>query len=739
MDYYAHSTPDPTRENWQRLHEHLCRVSELAFDAGSKFGAGKATGLSGALHDLGKYTVQFLRRLNGSGEPVDHATAGAQAVIRLATSRMDDRHMAMLIAYAIAGHHGGMPDGEGGTASLADRLRKPMTQPDPVWREQVPVNACGLMPVGFSGHPDIARRGFQFGFLGRMLFSCLVDADYRDTEAFYAGVEGREVVREQVVLPGIIDELCAAFDAAMAPMRGIRNSTAVNRLRNVTLDHVLAQANKPTGLFTLTVPTGGGKTLASLGFALEHAKANKLDRIIYAIPYTSVIDQTAAIFKAVRGDANVLEHHSAIDDEVFRWREGADKLKLAMEDWAVPVVVTTNVQLFESLFSNRPSRCRKLHNLARSVIVLDEAQTIPLSVLRPCVAALDELARNYGTSIVLCTATQPALAAPAFVGGFDTLHELALEPARLFAELARVTIRRAGTLTDDQLVAGLAMTDQGLVIVNSRAHALRLYQQVVASALPGAVHLTTRQYAQHRRVIMADVRARLAAGHPCRLIATSLVEAGVDLDFPLVWRAEAGIDQIAQAAGRCNREGRWDPADSIVTVFRPAEGGPPRSIARLVEAGGRIMGRHEHDLLSPDAIRDYFREVYWGQGQQLDEFRVLEKFQIDMTGMNLSYQTVADNFALIDSPLEPIVIARDPAAIRTIGMLASPDTRAGAVARLLQPYIVQVPPAARTRLQAAGDAAAVEPGRFGDQFVVLRNSALYDDDTGLWWEAGGGG
>jgi CRISPR-associated endonuclease/helicase Cas3 len=406
--FFAHSGNSDDRSGWQTLQSHLVAVGALAAGRGAKFGALKAAALAGLLHDLGKYSVAFQRRLGGSRGPVDHSTAGAQQVIHLATGGID-RGMAELIAYVIAGHHAGLPDREGAAGSLTERLAKTIEPLDQTWRDEIRADAVGLFPPSFRRHPDRALLPFQLGFLGRMLFSCLVDADFRDTEAFYARTQRRGVDREWPALSDIIEGLIAAFDAYMAEKRQTATRTAMNCLRTEILAHVRSRAREAPGVFTLTVPTGGGKTLASLAFALDHSKHYGLERIITAIPFTSVIDQTAAIFREVLGNDVVLEHHSAIDEEHFRAREGADKLRLAMEDWAAPIVVTTNVQLFESLFANRPSRCRKLHSLARSVIVLDEAQTIPLPVLRPCVAALDELARNYGTSIILCTATHPRL------------------------------------------------------------------------------------------------------------------------------------------------------------------------------------------------------------------------------------------------------------------------------------------------------------------------------------------
>ena len=731
--FFAHSTCLKDKSDWQLLPDHLIAVAALAAERGEKFGARRAAALAGLLHDLGKYTPAFQRRLDGAAQSVDHSTAGAKAVAELVTAA-SDRWIAELIAYAIAGHHAGLPDREAESGSLTDRLAKAIDPVDLVWQRELCPEPRNLMPE-LRWERDRPGLAFQLGFLGRMIFSSLVDADFLDTEAFYSRVEGRGVDRTWPNLSAIVERLIAAFDAHMVEKRKTSDGTAVNRLRDEILAHVRGKAAQAPGIFTLTVPTGGGKTLASLAFALDHARRHRLDRIVYAIPFTSIIDQTAAIFRDILGADVVLEHHSAIDEVRLARRESGDKLRLAMEDWAAPIVVTTNVQLFESLFANRPARCRKLHNLARSVIVLDEAQTVPLPVLRPCVAALNELARNYGVSIVLCTATQPALAAPEFDGGFapEAVRELAPEPARLAAVLKRVEVRRAGEMTDDHLLASLAELSQGLVIVNSRAHALALYRAAVAACLDGVVHLTTRQCAADRRKILESVRGRLADGVSCRLIATSLVEAGVDLDFPRVWRAEAGLDQIAQAAGRCNREGRRPLADSIVTVFKPAEYKPPREIAQLSGDFARIAGKHD-DLLSLDAIRDYFREVYWRTDEALDAKDVLAAFTMDGTGTDFAYRTVAEKFRLIESGLLPVIVARDEGAKKALAELAAPDSHAGAVARKLQPYIVQVPPKARNLLIANGHVRFVEEKRFGDQFAVLKADGLYRDETGLLWE-----
>ncbi len=723
--YYAHSVEGRESDVWQPLAEHLQAVAEQAGKRAAKFGVGPAGMLAGLLHDLGKYTAGFQARLRG-GARLDHATAGARVAFELARNAKNGL-LGQIIAYAIAGHHAGLGDRD----ELASRLEKAPDGLDDIWRGEISPDASNLMPVGFRALPDKDRMAFQLAFLGRMLFSALVDADYRDTESFYAAIEDGTPDRDWPRLGDHVDDLIARVDADLAAKAA--NGSRMNPLRAEILDHVRARAGMAPGLFTLTVPTGGGKTLASLAFALAHARAHGLERVIYAIPFTSIIDQTAGIFRQVLGDGMVLEHHSSIDEDRLGGREARDKLRLAMEDWAAPVVVTTNVQFFESLFANRPSACRKLHNIARSVIILDEAQAIPLPVLRPCVAALDELARNYGCSIVLCTATQPALGLPAFPGGLDLDpdRELAPDPVRLQQALRRVTLQRVGLMTDDDLIDALAGTSQGLVIVNSRGHARKLYETAVAEGIEGVIHLTTRQYAAHRRRILDHVRERLQQGKPCRVIATSLIEAGVDVDFPRVWRAEAGLDQIIQAAGRCNREGRQAADDSIVTVFQ-AEHPAPREIRAFSEAMGRVK---VPDLLSLAAIDQYFQETYWQRGRQnLDAHRVLEAFKTSNGVPHFDYRRVAENFLLIEDGLAPVIIPREVAAIDALARLNATDARPGGVARDLQPHVVQVPPKVRAQLLAVGHLRFEQPQRFGDQFAVLQAAKLYTNEIGLSWE-----
>lgn len=745
--YYARTTSDSTKSDWQMLDQHLIGTAILASTFGKALGIEQVAGQTGLLHDLGKYTAAFQHRLEGSGEQVDHSTAGAWEVWNNQTGQ--SLLIRQLMAFAIAGHHAGLPDRHGekdGGSSLEDRLsRFNPSALDPIWKDEIGPR-LQASPLGLVPNTEKASVPFQAAMLGRMLFSCLVDADFKDAEAFFSRAGTQDTDRNWPRLRDILDKAIATFDNLVA---GFQHDTPVNTLRAEILAHTRAQASGSSGLYTFTVPTGGGKTLASLGFALEHARAHNMRRIIYVAPFTAIIDQTAAIYGGIFGEECVLEHHSAIDEERFDTRDenvNLNRVRLAMQDWAAPVIVTTNVQLFESLFAARPSRCRKLHNIAGSVIILDEAQTLPRHLLAPCMRAIDELARNYGCTVILCTATQPALDKCNFpkpqsdkqlqLGLALEGRELAPDPAELGRKLRRVKLIFEGPKSNSELIDDLRDSPQGLVIVNSRKHALALYREAKVAGLCGLVHLSTRQCGADRKIILAEVRASLKEAKPCRVIATSLVEAGVDLDFPRVWRAAAGLDQIAQAAGRCNREGKRVVDESIVSVFDAPDYPPPAEIRNLTGDLSRIMSKHKADLFSPSAMEDYFGEVYWRVGPEgLDREQILDDLgSMDRNGAHFAYRTAAEKFRMIENGMAPIIINRNQSADEAIVKLGIDAVPSGALARKLQPYLVQVPPRARARLVHNGRARFAHPALRGDQFCVLTDDHLYGQEVGLLWE-----
>jgi CRISPR-associated endonuclease/helicase Cas3 len=726
--FFAHSLRERPEAEWEHLIPHLVGTARRAGVFGDKFDCGDLAFAAGLLHDLGKYQEDFQRRIRGENRKADHAAHGA------VFSEQSYGSLGKLISHGIAGHHTG----------LADNLFKPEGRLDLM----KPGLEAVLLAASRDGLelPPIPRlpklvtsgdNGFQVAFLTRMLFSCLVDADYLATEDFYVKAEGRPAPQRGA--KASLDDLSSAVATRLAGLSGAPGD--LNSRRRSILEHALSKAGSKPGVFTLTVPTGGGKTLTSLAFALRHAIANELQRVVVAIPFTSVIEQTAQVYReaiAPHGEA-LLEHHSAFDLSAIDGREARSKLSLAMENWDVPLVVTTSVRLFESLFANRPSQCRKLHNLARSVIILDEVQTLPLELLRPCVAALKELATNYGCSIVLCTATQPALLADppqgvrAFTKGFERAVELAPDPPRLFEDLRRVRVESIGSQADDEIAKRLADASQALCIVNSRAHAQALYGAI--KGLEGARHLSTLMCAAHRRAVLAGIKDDLKAGRPCRVISTSLIEAGVDIDFPLVLRAEAGLDSVLQAAGRCNREGRRPLEESVTMVFRPSGQERPRSMRMAIESGESVF-RAFDDVTSLEAVQAYFSYLFDRKGDDvLDSRGIIRACQDALPGLDFPFARIADDFRMIDDHNLPLIVQWDGQARRAVSDLSRlPEGLSpGQIARRLQPYTVGISGRARSDLIAAGAAVIVEEVRFGDQFVVLVNEDLYRSDVGQTW------
>lgn len=730
---YAHSGRNDDRSDWQTLADHASGTADLAGWRGQPLGLGATSRLVAAFHDFGKNDPDFERVLLNETIRVDHSTAGGALLME----RGPIRAISEMLGQAILGHHAGLPDTRGPDGSLHSRIDRFRG------RDPIPAAVTAAAQVDFAPvlpelsakiRQDKALGGFDLSVAGRMVFSCLVDADFRDTEAYYDRIDQRQRDRDWPALADRLPELRRLYDARMA---GFSVTRDLDRLRARVLAHVRGRASESPGLFTLTVPTGGGKTLASLGFALDHAAQHGHRRIIYAIPYTSVIDQTAKIFRDLLGDL-VLEHHSAIDEERSDPGGGRAKMRLAMEDWAAPIVVTTNVQLFESLFAARPSRCRKLHNIAGSVIVLDEAQCLPRPLLIPTLRMIETLATHYGCTIVLCTATQPAFDSRQLKAGGLALagRELAPDPEGLAGELRRARIVQGGEMDDDALVAALADTPQGLVIVNSRRHALELFETAQRAGLEGLIHLTTRQYAAHRRRIIAEVRARLLAEMPCRLIATSLIEAGIDLDFPKGWRAEAGLDSLVQAAGRINREDKLLLEDSTLTVFSAAGRGMPNSMRPLVAAMRQTAGRFE-DLLSPEAIRDWFEEVYWKAGPDQMGEAMVAAFTLAQRDSDFPYRTIAEKFHMIEDVMVPVIVAIEAPALAEVERLNVAEIPSGMIARALQPFTVQIPERARRELLDNVHASFRSPDLRGNQFCVLDTVSLYHPESGLRWEAAG--
>ncbi len=720
---YAHTLAGRSESDWEPLARHLEEVADLAAHFASAFGAGEWGLAAGLLHDVGKQSAAFQAYLRasaagkGPGRGPDHSTAGAQWA-----HGHYKPGVGKLLAYVLAGHHAGLPDG---IESLSPRLKRAV-EPWQSSGDDIADRVPDITGLPLAGRP--ASLGFQFMLFVRMVFSCLVDADSLCTEAF---TSPDKAAWRRGYLP--LSELKARLDRHLDRLAAHAPATPVNGLRAGILSACRDAAPSAPGLFSLTVPTGGGKTLSSLAFALDHAQAHGLQRVIYAIPYTSIIEQTARVFREALDDTDdhaVLEHHSnfvplradgtpLLPGQNDDAGEGRRSL-LAAENWDAPVVVTTNVQFLESLFAARRSPCRKLHNIARSVVILDEAQMLPPEHLLPCLEALRALVLDYGCSVVLCTATQPALGKrEGFERGLEQVREIAPNPEQLAAALRRVEVTDAGRLDDAQLAARLAGQSQVLCVVNTRAHARALYELLTPQG--DAVHLSAAMCPAHRTDVLGGVRQRLLQGQPCRVVATQLVEAGVDIDFPVVYRAMAGVDSLAQAAGRCNREGKLKRGQ--VFLFTPQDS-PPLFVRQAAQAA-RMMLSHNPDPLALDTVEAYFRELYWQKGDKLDSANLLRLMRDSAPRLDFPFPEVAHLFQLIPDDTIPLLIPHDDDARALIAEL--PYTPAPArLLRRAQRYTVGVYPRVLAALVQAGAARLAT-----EECAVLINEDLYDDRLGL--------
>ena len=704
------------------LGEHLREVGRRAEAFACDFGSGDWARVAGLWHDLGKYSVEFQRRiklvsgydveahLEGSAGRVDHSTAGAQYAI-------DQFGLhGRILAYLIAGHHAGLPDwhADGSRGGALKGRLDDKSHLDHTLSQEIPPDILSrprpkLISTLFGGPTG-------FALWVRMLFSCLVDADFLDTEAFMDA--GRAVERVNTLAPR---DMLPRFNAYMNEQFSNASPTPVNRARAEVLRQCRDKAREAPGLFSLTVPTGGGKTLSSLAFALEHAVRHEKRRVIYAIPYTSIIEQTANVFRGIFPDG-VIEHHSNLDPE----KETA-KSRLAAENWDAPLIVTTNVQFFESLFAARTSRCRKLHNIVDSVVVLDEAQLLPPEFLQPILDVVNRLVSHYGVTFVLSTATQPALGTlrsfERKLRGLDAVREVVDDPDALYRDLERVTVtlpRDFQSAQDwDAIAEEIQQHPCALAVVNSRADARELHRRMPE----GTIHLSALMCGEHRSHVIADVKRRLQAGEPVRVVSTQLVEAGVDVDFPVVYRALAGLDSIAQAAGRCNREGMLNLGKVI--VFIPPKPAPPGALRRAADTTVSLLqGTSEHPMARGLFYR-YFEHFYM-RAPSLDKHDITELLN-PQGGMDdplkVQFRTAAERFQLIDESGYRSILVLYGESPTLIGRLRKEGPERWLM-RKLQRYTVSLPEHQFQKLLVDGDVGEIYAGLFAQTADTLYHPQL---------------
>lgn len=642
-DLIAHSAPESGGEA-QSLYDHSQNVAEMAARFAAPFESATVARWLGWWHDAGKADAGIQAYLQGKGESRDHSSVGMLAV-------PDEMS---LLAHNVAGHHGGLAN-QSGEHSLKDRIRR-KAEDARIQRvlEQVRPRVAPHAPTLRREHlpaflrtadgRDETKRRYEFWL--RMLHSALVDADCLDTERHFN--PHRFAAR---AVDASIEGLWTQFQQNQHALMDGAAPTTVNRRRRDVYEAAVEAAENEPGFFKMTVPTGGGKTRSAMGFGLRHAVLHDKERVVVALPYTSIIEQNADVYREIFGDDVVLEHHSAVRTEAEpgdeappeRWR------RLAAQNWDAPVVVTTTVQLLESLFTNHNGRLRKLHRLANSVVVLDEVQTLPPRLLETTLDGLRELEAYYGTSVLLCTATQPALAErPGFPEGVADATEIVPDPSGLYDDLRRVQydvqVDQPWSWAD--VADDLRAHRQAMAILNTKDDAAAVLDELPDD--PSVLHLSTRLCGAHRRRVLAEVWRRLNQGESIRLVATQVVEAGVDLSFPRVLRALGPLDSIVQAAGRCNREGERDAGH--VTVFEPSDGSTPPGAYRTGRDIARRLLRinEDFDLHDPTAPRRYFRELY--------DSRELDPDDVQGFRAELQFEQVAEQYRLIEDDTTPVVV-----------------------------------------------------------------------------------
>lgn len=731
--YYAHSLEGKPPSEWQPLDEHLNKVAEMSKSFAESFGAGEWGYLAGLWHDVGKYSDAFQAKLIDENGIEAHLETKPGRVIHSQAGG----HLAQLkrwkgieriLSWVIMGHHTGLADfftDRTGAKALEPKMRNPEASAEILKNVPEKIKNQDILP---PPKPLLCKADVSF-FI-RMLFSCVVDADFLNTEAFMD--KDKSALRHQNDQKYLtLKELLPAFDQYMDEVCKAAEATPVNKIRADVLSQCRNSAENKPDVFTLTVPTGGGKTLSSLAFALHHGVKHQKRRVIYVIPYTSIIEQTAKIFREIpKFEDVVIEHHCNVsaDDET---KESVCS-RLATENWDAPIIVTTSVQFFESVYACKTSRCRKLHNIVDSVIIFDEAQCLPPEYLRPVVYAIRELHRHYGVTPVLCTATQPVLTQSAqfdfnFREGFESVTEIVAKPRRLSVKLKRVDIELySGTLEPveyEEIASAIFAERQSVLCIVNKKNDCR----TLARLLPKdqTIHLSTNMCAEHRFQSLKEIKKRLDKDDkPMFVISTSLVEAGVDLDFPVVYRALTGLDSVAQASGRCNREGKLEGLGKVV-LFVP-------SSQPLYVRQPAALTREQLDKVALDDIflhenfRKYFKQRFWQLGENaLDKKGILSFFS---GNLDFYFRTVAERFKLIDDDWQLPLIVPFGEAHKLVNRLIDEPWSFRKSFRKLQRFTINIPEKVHKLLINYSYARELieYPGTY-----ILDTSILYDDRFGF--------
>ncbi|WP_297567693.1 CRISPR-associated helicase Cas3' [uncultured Faecalibaculum sp.] len=714
-EYWGHYREED--DTVQGLIEHLENVSGLCGKFAAAFGYEELGKVAGLLHDMGKFSLQFQKRIRGEGPKVDHSTAGAKIAREeygraLGSELITD----ILLGYSIVSHHSGLCD-RGSITDFANagtyeaRMKKKNLPDYGAWKTEVELPELSFPKDVFQKLQSLSEtdKGLYLSFLSRMIYSCLVDADFLDTEQF---MSNGEIVRNGG--DSLVDILHSVKN--VIAQRGWLNASdrqSLNGRRREILQTCMKKGKSTDrGAFRLTVPTGGGKTVSSLMFALEHAVKNGMDRIIYVAPFTTIIEQNAQVIRELAGDQNVLEHHASFD---FSASEELRNLQLASENWNIPIIITTNVRFFESFYGSKSSQCRRLHNVSNSVVIFDEVQALPNEYLKPCLETIKQLINHYGVSTVFCTATQPSL--DRFLDDIMP-EEICPDVLGQFEAFKRHTFQMMGKCDVNELGQKLVNEYQALCVVNTRRTAQQIYKQIGEN--DGVFCLSTLIAPKHRRDILTEIKSRLKRGQKCMVVSTSLVEAGVDLDFQNVYRELAGVDNILQAAGRNNREGKRLWQECKVFIFE-LEDGKGNGIQSRKASITKALLEQDKNIEDLETIYTYFTEIYSMEGESLDIHDICRMFDIGQE----QFKTASERMRLIEEGGVDIIIPQDEIE----SLISKADyglTREEF--RIIENYLVHVPQNELNKLIEHGDVTAVKNI---DGLYILQNSSMYSHEIGL--------
>ncbi|MFW6029041.1 MAG: CRISPR-associated helicase Cas3' [Halanaerobiales bacterium] len=673
LKYIAHTQND--KGEYHLLKNHLESTAQLAYEFTEKWSMGDLGYIAGLIHDLGKYSDAFQNYLKNSSPGVEHAIAGAVYLTKNKVTKY-----AQLITFIIAGHHAGLHNLTDLKSSLKNKSDKDFVSES---ISRFKENFSFAFENKNKMKIDINNQ-LELEFFIRMMFSALVDADFLDTERHFD--INKHMLRNEGNYN--LNKLWHTFDADQKILERKAGNKELNIIRNNIYNCVLDKAEDENKFYSLTVPTGGGKTRTGLGFALKHAVYNNMDRIIVVIPYTNIIEQTAKVYKKILGNENVLEHHTTFKFNENENKNNIGKIKLATENWDMPVVVTTSVQFFESIFSHKVSKIRKIHNLANSIIMFDEVQTLPPEFLQSILQVLKQLVDNYNSSIIFSTATQPAFTNRKGFKGISDVQELVHQPKKLYEKLSRVKydLKYINKKVSWEKVADIMVKNkQALTIVNTKEDAKQLFSILnkEVEIIDNIYHLSTYMCSEHRSLILEEVKEKLDNDERCYLVSTQLIEAGVDIDFPLVLRAMAPLDCIVQAAGRCNREAKLDKGR--VVIFTPEENNLPRGIYKTATGKSKLFLDNPDRLQTPEVFNDYFDILYRDVN--------LDKKEINELRKKFNYRDVSRRFKIIPDNTVSVIIENnhiiDELPVNLNG-IKEKEFISREEWRQLQPYVISV-------------------------------------------------